>query len=304
MALAAEVKGLTQNRPLLKNKGIPQEYALNPFGQGLNGYRFCVADNLQHLESDRRFLYTGYPALRDLIVDQVRRLRLRGAHVEALQFGQDALRVWRERLSENDLQVLTMAVEVAIAMYIGGGAADAHGMILQIRPLLQQYTDGDGFKVFLMCEVFYGEDLRAHSQFREALEHDLSVLPNLEAAFGIVDVPQIIRLIDRDFGEARHSVESLFRDMQRQMGQEPLDPEAPFQPRGVPDETITVWADCSTVWKEKHEALLAHATQRAEIEDIPEELRPLVFGLETFVQAWPEPKPGTRLTDLFEGLPD
>jgi len=95
-----------------------------------------------------------------------------------------------------------------------------------------------------------------------------------------------------------------FRDMQRQMGQEPLDPEAPFQPRGVPDETITVWADCSTVWKEKHEALLAHATQRAEIEDIPEELRPLVFGLETFVQAWPEPKPGTRLTDLFEGLPD
>jgi len=141
--------------------------------------------SLQHLESDRRFLYTGNPALRDLIVDQVRRLRLRGAHVEALQFGQDALRVWRERLGENDLQVLTMAVEVAIAMYIGGGAADAHGMILQIRPLLQQYTDGDGFKVFLMCEVFYGEDLRAHSQFREALEHDLSVLPNLEAAFGI-----------------------------------------------------------------------------------------------------------------------
>ncbi len=141
--------------------------------------------SLQHLESDRRFLYTGNPALRDLIVDQVRRLRLRGAHVEALQFGQDALRVWRERLGENDLQVLTMAVEVAIAMYIGGGAADAHGMILQVRPLLQQYTDGDGFKVFLMCEVFYGEDLRAHSQFREALEHDLSVLPNLEAAFGI-----------------------------------------------------------------------------------------------------------------------
>jgi tetratricopeptide (TPR) repeat protein len=141
--------------------------------------------SLQHLESDRRFLHTGNPALRDLIIDQVRRLRLRGAHVEALQFGQDALRVWRERLGENDLQVLTMAVEVAIAMYIGGGAADAHGLILQIRPPLERYTDGDGFKVFLMCEVFYGEDLRAHSQFREALEHDLSILPKLETAFGI-----------------------------------------------------------------------------------------------------------------------
>jgi hypothetical protein len=39
-----------------------------------------------------------------------------------------------------------MAVEVAIAMYIGGRAADAHQLILQIRPLLQQYTEGDGFK--------------------------------------------------------------------------------------------------------------------------------------------------------------
>ena len=93
-----------------------------------------------------------------------------------------------------------------------------------------------------------------------------------------------------------------FREMQRQMGQEPFDPEAPFQPRGVPDETITVWVDSSPVWNVKHEALLAHATQMAEMDDIPEELRPLVFGLETFVQAWPEPEPGTRLADIFEGL--
>ena len=88
-------------------------------------------------------------------------------------------------VGENDLQVLTMAVEVAIAMYIGGSAADAHELILQIRPLLQRYTDGDGFKVFLMCESFYGEDLRAHSQFREALELDLSILPKFEMAFGV-----------------------------------------------------------------------------------------------------------------------
>jgi LmbE family N-acetylglucosaminyl deacetylase len=94
-----------------------------------------------------------------------------------------------------------------------------------------------------------------------------------------------------------------FREMQRQMGQEPFDPEAPFQPRGVPDETVTVWVDSSPVWNEKHEALLSHATQRAEIDDIPEEVRPMVFGLETFVQAWPEPEPGSRLSDLFEGLP-
>jgi tetratricopeptide (TPR) repeat protein len=141
--------------------------------------------SLQHLESDHRFLRTDNAALRGLIIDQVRRLRLRGAHVEALQFGQDALRIWRERLGENDLQVLTMAVEVAVAMYISGRAADAHELILQIRPLLQRYTDGDGHKVFLQCETFYGEDLRAHSQFREALELDQSILPKFETAYGV-----------------------------------------------------------------------------------------------------------------------
>jgi LmbE family N-acetylglucosaminyl deacetylase len=94
----------------------------------------------------------------------------------------------------------------------------------------------------------------------------------------------------------------MFRELQRMAGQEPFDPEAPFQPRGVPDDTVTVWADCTPVWQTKHEALLAHATQSMEIEEIPEEARPLVFGHEHFVQAWPEPEPDTRLEDLFEGI--
>jgi tetratricopeptide (TPR) repeat protein len=140
--------------------------------------------SLQHLESDHRFLHTKNSALRDLIIDQVRRLHLRGAHVEAMQFGQDALRVWRERLGQGDLQVLTMAVEVAVAMYMGGHAADAHELILQIRPLLQHHADGDGFKVFLFCENIYGANLRARSQFREALDLYLNILPKCEAVFG------------------------------------------------------------------------------------------------------------------------
>jgi len=94
-----------------------------------------------------------------------------------------------------------------------------------------------------------------------------------------------------------------FRELQRMAGMEPFDPEAPFQPRGVPDDTIAVWADCMDVWKTKHEALLAHRTQASEIEEIPEQARPLVFGNEHFVQAWPEREPGPeRLPDLFEGL--
>jgi tetratricopeptide (TPR) repeat protein len=141
--------------------------------------------SLQHLESDYRFLRTKNPALRALIIDQVRRLHLRGGHVEAMRFGQDVLQVWRESLGERHPQVLALSVEVAVAMYIGGHAADAHELILQIRPLLQPYTDGDEFKVLLLCESIYGADLRARNQFSESLALDLGILSKFEIVFGV-----------------------------------------------------------------------------------------------------------------------
>jgi tetratricopeptide (TPR) repeat protein len=139
--------------------------------------------SLQHLESDRRFLNTSNPALRRLVIDQVRRLHLRGGYVEAVQFGQEALRVWRERLGEDDLQVLTMAVEVAIAMQLDGHAADARQLTLETLPLLRK-RHGDQHEVALLCANTYGADLRTRGQFREALELDQSLLPKFELAFG------------------------------------------------------------------------------------------------------------------------
>jgi tetratricopeptide (TPR) repeat protein len=140
--------------------------------------------SLQHLESDHRFLRTSNLALRDLTIDQVRRLHLRGAHAEAMQFGQDALGIWRDRHGEGDLRVLAMAVEVAVAMYRGGRVADAHDLILQIQPFLRDYSDGDGFKVLLLCETIHGAILRARSQFREALDRDITLLSRSEVVFG------------------------------------------------------------------------------------------------------------------------
>src|SRR6202035_1737820 len=169
--------------------------------------------SLQHLESDFRFLYTKNPALRALIVDQVRRLHQRGGHVEAAKVGQDALEVWRDRLGEDDLQVLALSVEVAIAMYLGGRAADAHELILQIRPLLQRYTGGDGFKALLLCENIYGADLRARSQFREALILDLSILSKFETVYGVNDertlnVRNNIAIDYRNLGQFREALET------------------------------------------------------------------------------------------------
>ena len=169
--------------------------------------------SLQHLESDSRFLHTGNSALRNLIIDQVRRLHLRGGHVEAMQFGQEALGVWRERLGGDDLQVLTLAVEVAIAIHLSGRIADAHELILQIRPLLQHYNEGDGFKVFLLCENIYGADLRARSQFPEALDLDSSILPKFEDAFGAehertLNVRNNIAIDYRQLGRFREALDT------------------------------------------------------------------------------------------------
>ncbi|HEX6509703.1 MAG TPA: FxSxx-COOH system tetratricopeptide repeat protein [Chloroflexota bacterium] len=186
--------------------------------------------SLQHLESDRRFLHTDNRVLRDLIIDQVRRLHLRGGQVEAMRFGQEALQVWRVLLGHDDLQVLTMAVEVAIAMYFCGYGADAHELILQIRPLLERYHEGEGLKVYLLNENVYGADLRAHSQFREALDLDLGLLPKFERVFGAdhertLNVRNNIAADYRRLGRFREALEIDRRTLEgRQLILGPHDP--------------------------------------------------------------------------------
>jgi hypothetical protein len=146
--------------------------------------------SLQHLESERNFLNTTNPALRRLIIAQVRRLHLRGGHVEATRFGQDIRRVWLERHGPGDLHVLALSVEVAIAMQLGGRAADARRLILETHGMLDELSSDqdeiprDQIEVSLLCENAYGADLRTRGQFNEALELDRSLLPKFEAVFG------------------------------------------------------------------------------------------------------------------------
>jgi tetratricopeptide (TPR) repeat protein len=148
-----------------------------------------------------------------------------------MKFGQDALEVWRRMLGEDDPQVLALSVEVAIAMYIGGRAADAHELILQIRPLLQPYSDGDGLKALLLCENIYGADLRARSQFREALTLDLSILGKFEAVFGVnhertLNVRSNVAVDYRQLGLFREALETdqrTFEDRRRILGADDLN---------------------------------------------------------------------------------
>jgi LmbE family N-acetylglucosaminyl deacetylase len=90
----------------------------------------------------------------------------------------------------------------------------------------------------------------------------------------------------------------------RARGIELGDPDGPFMPRGVPDESIAVRIDCGSVVKRKLQALRAHRTQQEELEYLPEDLQPEILGEECFVQAWPpadEAPAGVR-TSLLEDL--
>ena len=91
--------------------------------------------------------------------------------------------MWRERLGQDDLQVLTLAVEVAMAMRLDGHAADARQLTWETLTLLERHH-GEEHEVALLCASSYGADLRARSQFGEALELDLSLLPKFERVFG------------------------------------------------------------------------------------------------------------------------
>lgn len=83
-------------------------------------------------------------------------------------------------------------------------------------------------------------------------------------------------------------------------GQEPIDSTQPFQPRGVPDDTIGIEVDCSGVVDRKRAAIGEHRTQA---NDIPQDLEDEVFRFESHVIAWPERPHGSPvLRDVFEGL--
>ncbi len=83
-------------------------------------------------------------------------------------------------------------------------------------------------------------------------------------------------------------------------GKEPIDPTQPFQPRGVPDETIGVDVDCSSVVDRKRAAIREHRTQA---NDFSDELEDEVFRHEPHVIGWPERPHGSAvLGDVFEGL--
>jgi tetratricopeptide (TPR) repeat protein len=134
--------------------------------------------SIRHLEPTGA-LESDNERLRNLIINQVRRLRLRGAFRESLSLGENALKVWRAE--PDSLQTLALAVEIAVAMRMIGRVDEAFELNSDtIARLREHHEDSD---VYLICANSYGEDLRRRGRFDEALAHDLGLLPAFERVF-------------------------------------------------------------------------------------------------------------------------
>lgn len=128
---------------------------------------------IKALESDNKLL-------RDLIVNQVRRLRMRGGQREALSLGEAALEAWRSE--PDDIQTLAVAVEVAVAKRILGLVEEAFKLNADtLKRLRDNYGEED--ETYLICANSYGQDMRLLGRYDAALAHDLNILPAYERVF-------------------------------------------------------------------------------------------------------------------------
>jgi LmbE family N-acetylglucosaminyl deacetylase len=88
-------------------------------------------------------------------------------------------------------------------------------------------------------------------------------------------------------------------------GREPMDSSQLYVPGGVPDETVDLEVDTSSVADRVLAAVAEHRTQAGGTEDWTEEQMRDAMSHEHGIVAWPPRPPGSPvLTDVFEGLDD
>jgi tetratricopeptide (TPR) repeat protein len=114
--------------------------------------------------------------LRNLIINQVRRLHLHGGYTEALSLGEETLAIWHRSHPADDIQNLALAVEVGVAMREIGRVEEAFDLNTRTLELLREHH-GETDETYLICANSYGQDLRLLGRYDEALAHDLSLLP-------------------------------------------------------------------------------------------------------------------------------
>lgn len=124
-------------------------------------------------------LESADPLVRALIINQVRRMNRRGGYDESISLGEAAIKVWRDSFGADDLQTLSLAVEIS-------GSLIRKGLFEQARPLIEDTLSrlkesyDEGNDVSLKAGRVYAICLRMLGRYAEAYEYDLRLLPLYE----------------------------------------------------------------------------------------------------------------------------
>ena len=106
------------------------------------------------------------------------------------------------------------------------------------------------------------------------------------------------------YGAIRQSVIDRWNHRRATQGLSPWDPTVVYHLRGIPDESIDIDIDTSSVALLVRAAMREHRTQWNDMNnpEATENQRIKSISRETEVIAWPQPRPESVLGDIFEGL--
>jgi tetratricopeptide (TPR) repeat protein len=128
-------------------------------------------------------LQSADPLVRQLIINQVRRLHRRGRFSASLSLGEAALTQWQAMFGPDDYQTLFLAVEIGPALRGIGRWQEARRLNSDTLRRLENHS-GREDNAYLECAQSYGVDLSILGRYHEALENDQHLLHDYERELG------------------------------------------------------------------------------------------------------------------------
>jgi tetratricopeptide (TPR) repeat protein len=132
-------------------------------------------------------LESADPDVRELVVNNTRRLYRAGGFSEGVALGETALGLWEEIFDRDDRQTLALAVEVGTVLRRHGRWQAAMALNLDTLGRLRSGVGTDD-QIYLLCARSHGIDLALFGDYSGALENDAQLLPLYERVFGRLDL--------------------------------------------------------------------------------------------------------------------
>ena len=124
------------------------------------------------------------PAVRHLIINQVKHLYRMGGLTECLSLGEAAFRTWRAIFPLADELTLTLAVEITPALRRVGRWGEAMALDLETKSKLLELHKSEDNPTYLLCARSLGVDLLGLGEYANAYANDAPLLAYFEQTFG------------------------------------------------------------------------------------------------------------------------